>query len=99
VTGDNIGWYRKIRICKYQGSTLVQLLLDKSFGGDDMTDWMSSLQISMLSDLTIDQKIFKNLVWNIILMKNFEFKDFMKSAMPAIQENLVTFKPDTRIYL
>ena len=30
-------------------------------------------------------------------MKNFEFKDFMKSAMPAIQENLVN--PDTRIYL
>jgi hypothetical protein len=99
VTGDNIGWYRKIRICKYQGSTLVQLLLDKHFGGDDMTDWMSSLQIPMLSDLTIDQKMLKNLVWNIILMKNFEFKDFMKSGMPAIQENLVTFKPDTRIYL
>jgi hypothetical protein len=32
-------------------------------------------------------------------MKNFEFKGFMKSAMPAIQEKLVTFKPDTRIYL
>jgi hypothetical protein len=43
--------------------------------------------------------MFKNLVLNIILMKNFEFKGFMKSAMPTIQEKLVTFKPDIRIYL
>ena len=45
--------------------------------------------------------MFKNLsiVLNIILMKNFEFKGFMKSAMPAIQEKLITFEPDTRIYL
>jgi hypothetical protein len=31
-----------------------------------------------------------------MLMKNFEFKGFMKSAMPAIQEKLITCKPDTR---
>jgi hypothetical protein len=29
---------------------------------------------------------------NIILMKNFEHKGFMKSAMPAIQENFWTMK-------
>ena len=43
--------------------------------------------------------MFRNLVLNIILMKNFEFKGFMKSAMPEIQEKLITCKPDTRIYL
>ena len=54
----------------------------------------------MLLDLTINIKCLKiYLVLNIILMKNFEFKGFIKSAMPAIQEKLITFKPDTRIYL
>jgi hypothetical protein len=36
------------------------------------------------------------LVLNIILMKNFEFKGFMKYAMPAIQENF-NFKPCNEI--
>jgi hypothetical protein len=44
--------------------------------------------------------MFKNLLLNIIFMKNFEFKDFMKFVMLAIQEKLITFiVPDTRIYL
>ena len=58
------------------------------------------LKILMLLDLTINKKMFKNLLLNIILMKNFEFKGFMKFVMLAIQEKLITFIiPDTRIYL
>jgi hypothetical protein len=58
------------------------------------------LKILMLLDLTINKKMFKNLLLNIILMKNFEFKGFMKFVMLAIQEKLITFiVPDTRIYL
>ena len=54
----------------------------------------------MLLDLTINKKMFKNLLLNIILMKNFEFKGFMKFVMLAIHEKLITFIiPDTGIYL
>jgi hypothetical protein len=94
---DNIG---RSEYSSDHGSTLLQLLSDKSFSGDGITDWMSSLQAPICYvDLTINKKMFKNLVLNIIVMKNFEFKGCMKFAMPAIQEKLVTFKPDTRIYL
>ena len=58
------------------------------------------LKILMLLDLTINKKMFKNLLLNIIFTKNFEFKGFMKFVMLAIQEKLITFIiPDTRIYL
>jgi hypothetical protein len=58
------------------------------------------LKILMLLDLIINKKMFKNLLLNIILMKNFEFKGFMKFVMLAIQEKLITFiVTDTRIYL
>jgi hypothetical protein len=88
---DNIGR------SEYASIRAVQLSISgKSFSGDDIIDWMSSLYIPMLLDLTI-KKMFKNLVLNIILMKNFEFKGFMKSAMPSIQEKLITCIPDTRI--
>jgi hypothetical protein len=41
-----------------QVSGQVQLS-DKHFSGDDMIDWMSSLYILMLLDLTINKKCLK----------------------------------------